>query len=48
VGKPIQLPELKQPTNEEINYWHNRYIEELLAIYERHKHLNKNLPIELY
>lgn len=37
VGKPLQLPELKNPTHEEIDHWHQRYVEELLAMYDRHK-----------
>jgi len=48
VGKPLQLPTLEKPTPEDIDHWHQRYIEELLALYERHKHLNNNLPIEVY
>jgi len=48
VGKPIKLPELKKPTHEEIEQWHQHYIKEMVALYERHKHLCKNLPIELY
>lgn len=48
VGRPIQLPELKKPSPAEIEHWHQHYIKELVDLYGRHKHLNDNLPIELY
>lgn len=48
VGRPIKFPEVKKPTHEEIDQWHKRYVEDLVALYEKYKHLNNNLPAELY
>ena len=48
VGKPIVLPHVEKPTHEEIDKWHRKFIEELVALYEKYKHLNDNLPLEVY
>ena len=37
VGAPLQLPRIEDPTRAEVQYWHARYIEELVALFDRHK-----------
>jgi len=37
IGKGIQLPLIKDPTNEEVEYYHKLYIESITALYNRYK-----------
>jgi hypothetical protein len=37
VGKTIALPKIDNPTKEDVNIWHKKYISELQRIYEEHK-----------
>ena len=37
IGEPIQLPRIEQPTAEQVEQWHQRYIAELTALFERNK-----------
>ena len=37
VGKPIILPKIENPSREEINFWHQKYISELKRLYEEYK-----------
>lgn len=37
VGRPLLLPKIENPTKEEVNLWHKRYILELKRIYDDHK-----------
>jgi len=36
-GKPLELPFVPNPTQKEIDDWHNRYIEALIELYDAHK-----------
>lgn len=36
VGKPIELPKLENPTDEQINCYHEIYIEKLTNLYEKY------------
>ena len=37
VGSPLQLPRIEEPTKADVEHWHGRYIEELVALFDRHK-----------
>eukprot|EP00747_Dinoflagellata_sp_TGD_P069426 gnl/TRDRNA2_/TRDRNA2_156130_c0_seq2.p2 gnl/TRDRNA2_/TRDRNA2_156130_c0~~gnl/TRDRNA2_/TRDRNA2_156130_c0_seq2.p2 ORF type:complete len:109 (-),score=11.54 gnl/TRDRNA2_/TRDRNA2_156130_c0_seq2:150-476(-) len=37
VGSPIQLPQIDNPTDEEVAKYHKIYIDALVAMYDRHK-----------
>jgi hypothetical protein len=38
VGKPIPVQKIDNPNSEEINTTHAKFIEELNALFEEHKH----------
>lgn len=38
VGKPIEFQRVADPTQEQIDELHNRFIEELVNLFEKHKH----------
>jgi hypothetical protein len=42
------MPTLKNPTNKELDHWHQVYIDHLVALYEKYKHLNNNVPLEIW
>jgi len=37
VGPPLELPHIKQPTQAEIDEWHMKYVEALVALFDKHK-----------
>lgn len=37
VGKPIQLPKIENPSNEEVDKWHSAYMERLQEHFEEYK-----------
>ncbi len=37
VGRPLQLPRLENPTRDEINEWHGRYLTALRTLFDAHK-----------
>lgn len=37
LGEPLQLPLIAEPTNEEVAYWHGKYMQSLTALFDRHK-----------
>lgn len=37
VGDPIALPRVKDPSKDEVNLWHGRYVAALTKLYEQHK-----------
>ena len=50
-GKPLELPFIPDPTNEDIDKWHNKYISEVERIFNTYKvripsYANKTLVIE--
>ena len=37
VGKPLVLPHIANPSEEDVNEWHAKYIEALRGVFERNK-----------
>jgi 2-acylglycerol O-acyltransferase 2 len=37
VGKPIDVPKIEHPTDEDVNKFHQMYIDELQRLYETYK-----------
>ena len=37
VGKPLQLPCIEKPSEEEVAKWHGQYMEALVGVFDRHK-----------
>ena len=37
LGKAIHLPQIDEPTKEDVDTWHAVYIEELEKVYDEHK-----------
>ncbi len=37
VGKPLDLPKIEQPTKQDIDEWHEKYISALVNLYDSHK-----------
>lgn len=37
VGRPIILPQIKEPTRDDVALWHTRYIDELKRMFDEHK-----------
>lgn len=37
VGKPIELPKVENPTKEDVDLWHGRYLQALTALFDQHK-----------
>jgi hypothetical protein len=38
VGKPIDVTKVEHPTNEQVIELHTKFVTELKALYDRHKH----------
>ncbi|CAH1396908.1 unnamed protein product [Nezara viridula] len=38
VGKPVEIPKIEEPTQEQIDYYHTLYTEELMKLFEEEKH----------
>lgn len=36
-GAPIQLPRIENPTKQDVEYWHGKYVAALLKLYDDHK-----------
>jgi Diacylglycerol acyltransferase len=36
-GKPLGLPHIKDPTDEEVDKWHKKYCEAIEGLFERYK-----------
>jgi 2-acylglycerol O-acyltransferase 2 len=45
VGKPIEVQKILQPSEEEVDQMHQRYMKELYNLFEAHK-LEFNIPID--
>lgn len=50
-GKPLELPHIPNPTNEDIDKWHEKYVSEIKRIFDTYKirvprYANKTLIIE--
>ena len=50
-GRPLGLPHLPEPTEAEVDFWHAKYCEQLVALFERYKgrnpdYVNKELTVE--
>lgn len=43
VGKPIKVEKKHNPSQEEVDHLHKKYMEELCALFEEHK-LKYNVP----
>lgn len=41
-GKPLDLPRIENPTDEDVNKWHKKYIEEVTRLFETYK---KKVPL---
>lgn len=39
-GRPLGLPHIAEPTNEEVDLWHARYCEQLVQLFDRYKTTN--------
>jgi len=37
VGPPIELPQIDEPTREEVDKWHRKYMEAVIALFDKHK-----------
>jgi hypothetical protein len=37
LGKPILLPKIEKPTQEDIDYWHAVYVTELRRVFDKYK-----------
>eukprot|EP00930_Biecheleria_cincta_P051273 TRINITY_DN36426_c0_g1_i1.p1 TRINITY_DN36426_c0_g1~~TRINITY_DN36426_c0_g1_i1.p1 ORF type:complete len:392 (+),score=84.61 TRINITY_DN36426_c0_g1_i1:51-1178(+) len=37
VGAPLQLPQIAEPTKEDIDKWHGKYMEALKEVFDKHK-----------
>jgi hypothetical protein len=37
VGPPLQLPRIESPTAEDVALWHAKYVDALVALFEKHK-----------
>lgn len=50
VGKPIDVKQNKEPTDEEISSLHNIYVENLRQLYDEHKdqYGNGNVQLEIF
>lgn len=38
VGSPIELPRIMEPTTEQIDQYHKKFINQLVELFETHKH----------
>lgn len=50
IGNGFQLPLIESPTNEQVNLWHEKYMQELSMLFYRHaeKYAHKDAVLELY
>jgi len=51
VGEPLQLPHLTNPTKEEVDEWHGRYLEAIVALYNKYKDIydkDRKCDIQIY
>lgn len=51
ISKPIQLPHIESPTNEDVDKYHAIYLKEIEALYERNKSkysVNKDQKLEIF
>lgn len=48
VGKPIELPKMENPGNDDVEHWHQVYVERVKELYEKYKGLNGNSPLEIF
>mmetsp|Transcript_7868 Transcript_7868/g.18747 ORF Transcript_7868/g.18747 Transcript_7868/m.18747 type:complete len:347 (+) Transcript_7868:38-1078(+) len=39
-GKPLGLPKVENPTDEQVDEWHKKYVAEVKRIFDTYKHLN--------
>lgn len=37
MAKPIEVPKKENPSNEEIELYHNKLIDEMVSLFDRHK-----------
>ena len=37
VGRPIDLPLLEQPTDEQVDHWHGVYLQRLTALFDKYQ-----------
>lgn len=49
-GTPLQLPKIPQPTSQQIQFFHNMYIQELQTLFETNKKRvgQPNAILEIY
>lgn len=47
MGKPIDVPKIAQPTNEDIEKYHQIFIEELTKLFEEHRSKYSKHPDEM-
>ena len=49
IGSPIDVPKIDEVTNEKVDEYHQLFVDELVKLFERHKHTegygNKRLKI---
>lgn len=38
VGHPLEVKKIENPTQEEIDYWHDKFVERLVKHFEMEKH----------
>lgn len=38
VGSPIELPKVENPTAEQVNEYHEKFVQQLIELFETHKH----------
>ena len=50
IAAPLQLPRMEAPTAADVDAWHARYVEALVALFERHKaaHGAAGATLEVY
>jgi len=37
IGKPLNLPQINEPTYKDIQYWHSAYVKELVQLFDKYK-----------
>lgn len=48
MGKPIPVPRIAEPSDEDVSRYLQRFIDALAALYEAHKHRAPGKPVELH
>lgn len=38
VGPPIDVEKIEKPTNEQVNFYHEKFVKHMKTIFEEHKH----------